>query len=49
MPDPTPRSPRRDDTSADTASLERMARLAPQPVPWSDLFLEPPPLPEPEE
>lgn len=50
MPDPAPRSPRRDDTAADATSLERMARLDPQPSPqWSGLFLEPPPLPESEE
>lgn len=50
MPEAVPRPPRRDDTAADAASLERMGRLDEQPVPqWSGLFLEPPPLPEPEE
>ncbi|ELP67628.1 hypothetical protein STRTUCAR8_08537 [Streptomyces turgidiscabies Car8] len=50
MPEPAPREPRRDDTAADAASLELMGRLPEQPSPqWSGLFLEPPPLPEPEE
>lgn len=50
MPDPTPHSPRRDDTAADASSLEHMARLDPQPSPqWSGLFREPPPLPDPDE
>ncbi len=41
MPEPVPRTPRRDDTAAD-ASLERTARLPVQPSPqWSGLFLEP--------
>lgn len=43
MPEAVPRQPRRDDTAADAASLERMGRLDEQPVPtqWSGLFLEP--------
>jgi len=43
MPDPVPRSPRRDDAAADAAGLERMGRLEERPVPpqWSGLFLEP--------
>lgn len=50
MPEPAPRLPRRDDSAADAASLERMSRLPVQPTPrWSGLFLEPPPLPESEE
>lgn len=50
MPDPAPRTPRRDDTAADAASLSSMGRLDPQPTPqWSGLFLEPDLLPEPEE
>lgn len=44
MPEPpAARQPRRDTTAADAGSLERMGRLAEQPVPaqWSGLFLEP--------
>lgn len=42
MPEAVPRTPRRDDTAADAASLERMSRLPEQPTPrWSGLFLEP--------
>ena len=43
MPDPAPRLPRPDSTSADATSLERMSRLPVQPVPaqWSGLFVEP--------
>lgn len=43
MPEAVPHVPRRDDTAADAASLERMGRLDEQPVPtqWSGLFLEP--------
>ena len=43
MPEAVPRAPRRDDTAADAASLERMGRLDEQPGPaqWSGLFLEP--------
>jgi hypothetical protein len=48
MPEPVPRTPRPDSTSADATSLERMSRLPVQPVPaqWSGLFVEPD-LPEP--
>lgn len=53
MPDPIPREPRRDDTAADTRSLERMGHIEPQPIPApaTQPFQEPvydPPLP-PEE
>jgi hypothetical protein len=43
MPEPVPRIPRRDDSAADAASLERMGRLPERLVPaqWSGLFLEP--------
>lgn len=42
MPEPVARPPRRDDSAADVASLERMSRLPVQPTPqWSGLFLEP--------
>lgn len=43
MPEAVPRAPRRDDTAADAASLQRMGRLGEQPMPaqWSGLFLEP--------
>ena len=46
---PTALQPRRDDTAADTASLERMGRISEQPVPTPSIqpFLEPdlPPAP----
>src|SRR5690606_32720507 len=44
IPDPTPREPRRDDTAADTRSLERLGRIEPQPPPAPSIrpFLEPP-------
>lgn len=49
MPEPVPRSPRRDDTAADTRSLEALGRIDPQPVPAPSIspFLEPdlPPAP----
>lgn len=43
MPEPIPRSPRRDDTAADTRSLEQLGRIDPQPVPAPSIqpFLEP--------
>ncbi|MCX4231976.1 hypothetical protein [Streptomyces ortus] len=43
MPEATPRAPRRDDTAADAASLERMGRMEPQPIPAPSIqpFLEP--------
>ena len=52
MPEPIPRSPRRDDTAADTRSLEQLGRIDPQPVPAPSIspFLEPdlPPADEPD-
>lgn len=50
MPEAREREPRRDDTAADTRSLERLGRIEPQPVPAPSIrpFLEPaydPPLP----
>jgi hypothetical protein len=49
MPDPIPRTPRRDDTAADTRSLEQLGRIDPQPIPAPSIrpFLEPdlPPAP----
>lgn len=53
MPEPIPRNPRRDDTAADTRSLEQLGRIDPQPVPAPSIqpFLEPdlPPPPVDEE
>ena len=48
MPEPIPRSPRRDDTAADARSLEQLGRIEPQPIPAA-VFLEPdwPPEDEP--
>jgi len=52
VPEPIPRSPRRDDTAADTRSLEQLGRIDPQPVPAPSIspFLEPdlPPADEPD-
>lgn len=50
MPEPPAvRTPRRDDTAADTRSLEQMGRIDPQPIPApsNNPFLEPdlPPAP----
>lgn len=53
MPEPIPRSPRRDDAAADATSLFSFGRLEEQPVPTEvpppsiDPFQEPEPVDEP--
>jgi len=43
MPEPIPRTPRRDTAAADAGSLQRLGRLDQQPVPRPSIrpFLEP--------
>lgn len=52
MPEPIPRTPRRDDTATDARTLEQLGRIDPQPVPAPSIspFLEPdlPPADEPD-